>query len=448
MGIELINGQFMVDAFLSLLPSSEIKNLPHTTISKGSVIQPEIINNLCSEVEKNEPLLWKGQWEKDEFNLTGYPSHSEGDMALAGAISRAAVGMQLPESMFNDAIVECFMRSAMYRSEKHNTFIKYTVPKVIASVVSPIGYGNTQPASIQGMTAAQLALKHFAPINWIVQDILPEGSYLLSARPKVGKSWLALQLCLAVAHGDPLWGKNVQSGTAIYLALEENFRRLQTRLSQLRQPFSSPHLMLHTSWKRSDQGGIKDLEDMLIDLKPRLVVIDTLAKFRPPSSKGASAYEGDYNALAPTTELANKYHCCILVVTHNRKGKSEGDAIEMVSGTLGQMGAVDGALIIDGSRGDSMMRLTLVGRDIEQDGEFAITKRPQGGWDWSGSASQAFVSAERQLILNLLGSANRGLKPIEVAERLDKPRGAVRKLMSTMAIEMQLKRDSTGTYSV
>ncbi|MEK9940691.1 MAG: AAA family ATPase, partial [Methylotenera sp.] len=336
--------------------------------------------------------------------------------------------------------------------EKTLTLVNYTIPKAIKSALSGAPKSNSNfsfnlPTSA-GITAEELSKKQFAPINWVVEDILPEGAYLLSARPKVGKSWLALQLSLAVAYGDQLWGKQVKQGRSIYLALEENQRRLQSRLTQLRPQWDSPDLLLYTTYKRSDQGGLDDLEILLRDFKPRLLVIDTLAKFRPPASKGASAYEGDYNALAPLTELANKYHCCILIVTHNRKGKSEGDAIEMVSGTLGQTGAVDGALVIDGDRGDAMMRLTLVGRDIEHDGEFAITKRKQGGWDWQGNASQAFASTERQQILTLLKAIPAGLKPSEVADRLSKSRSAVRKLMSSMVFDMQIKRDKKGIYSV
>ena len=301
------------------------------------------------------------------------------------------------------------------------------------------------PGNISGISAADLAAKVFQPLKWIVDGVLPEGSYLLSARPKVGKSWLALQICLAVAYGDKLWGRQVQQGVAIYLALEENQRRLQKRLGQLREGWNTPHLLLYTEWKRSDQGGLDDLEALLIEKKPRLVVIDTLAKIRAPSGRNGSAYEGDYQALAPITAMANKYRCCIVIVTHNRKGKSEGDATEMVSGTLGQMGAVDGALVIDGNRGDDTMKLTLVGRDIEEDGEFAIRKLPTGGWDWLGKADEVFISNERKAILDLLKLG--ALKPKEIAERLGKPPGTVRKLLFTMLACSQVTSGVDGRYA-
>jgi len=323
------------------------------------------------------------------------------------------------------------------------------VLKTFASILEdakPIAQAPLPPVNISGISATDLANKVFPPLNWIVDGVLPEGSYLLSARPKVGKSWLALQICLAVAWGDSLWGRQVKQGVAIYLALEENERRLQKRLGQLRVVWGTPNLLLHTNWKRSDQGGLDDLEKLIADKRPRLVVIDTLAKIRTPSGKSSNAYEGDYQALAPITSMANKYNCCIVIVTHNRKGKSEGDATEMVSGTLGQMGAVDGALIIDGNRGDATMKLTLVGRDIEEDGEFAITKLPNGGWDWLGKADEVFISNERRAIIDLL-KLRGALKPKDISDALGKPSGTIRKLLFTMVASSQVTLVGGGCYA-
>ena len=237
----------------------------------------------------------------------------------------------------------------------------------------------------------------------------------------------------------------MDQGVAIYLALEENLRRLQKRLGQLRSNWGTPNLILHTDWKRSDQGGVADIEQLLIDKKPRLLVIDTLARIRAPSGRNGNAYEGDYNALSPITYLANKYRCCIVIVTHNRKGKAEGDATEMVSGTLGQMGAVDGALVIDGNRGDATMKLTLVGRDIEQDGEFAIKKLDKGGWDWLGKADVWFISQERKAVKDLL-TLTGPLKPKEISDRLGKPPGTIRKLLHSMVADFQLTLGIDGRY--
>lgn len=98
------------------------------------------------------------------------------------------------------------------------------------------------------------------------------------------------------------------------------------------------------------------MKELIEREKPKLIVIDTLAKVRPAQTN-SNVYEQDYKALAPLTELANKHRCCIVVVHHNRKGKSDADALEQISGSLGLVGAVDGALVIDGVRSDTLQGL-------------------------------------------------------------------------------------------
>jgi len=299
-----------------------------------------------------------------------------------------------------------------------------------------------------GISAKELANKKFPPLIWVVKDILPEGCYLLSARPKVGKSWLALQCCLAVAYGTKTLGKEVQSGKAIYLALEDNQRRLQGRLKIMRpEGYATDNLILHTEWPKLNDGGLEALEKIIESESPRLVVIDTLAKVRPSMGRNSNLYESDYTAVAPLTGLANKHRCCILVVTHNRKGKSESDALEQISGSLGLSGAVDGALVIDGIRSDKQYKLSLIGRDIPNDDELAICRQENGEWKILGEAAQVFISAERKEIADILKLHPAGLKPKEIAEILGKKPSTVRKLLSSMTLDRQVE-SSSGTYKL
>lgn len=306
---------------------------------------------------------------------------------------------------------------------------------------------NLQRATLSGFTAEDLSKKTFPPLSWVVQDILPEGCYILSARPKVGKSWLALQTCLGVAYGTPVLGKTVTQGKAIYLALEDNPRRLQDRLKQLRpQGYATPNLILHTNWLAFDNGGLEKISEAIQQHQPKVLVIDTLAKVRPKMARNSSVYESDYNALAPLTELANKHRCCILVITHNRKGKSDVDALEQVSGSLGLTGAVDGALVIDGVRTDKHYKLSLIGRDIPNDDELAISRKDNGEWEILGQANQVFISEERKEISELLKLHSKGLKPKEISDLLGKKPSTIRKLLTSMLLDMQVSSNH-GVYT-
>lgn len=304
------------------------------------------------------------------------------------------------------------------------------------------------PAVAMGVTAAELATKSFLPLEWVIDGLLPEGSYLLSARPKIGKSWLALQICLGVAYGESVLGREVKQGKAVYLALEDNHRRLQSRLQKLRPTgYATDDLILHTEWPKFNEGGVDGLIKTIEEHKPRVVVIDTLAKVRPPSGRNSGIYEADYGTLAPLTEVANRFRTTILIIHHNRKGKAETDPLEQISGSLGLAGAVDGALIIDGNRGDPSYTLSLIGRDIPNDDDLAISLQGNGKWVVLGAAKEVFISQERQAIKELMVLHPNGLKPSEVVELTGKKAGTVRKLMRHMAGDGQLV-SVKGTYSL
>jgi len=77
-------------------------------------------------------------------------------------------------------------------------------------------------------TAAELVAEELQPVRWVVRGLLPEGVTLLAGKPKLGKSWLALGLGVAVASGGVALGtKPVDRGDVLYLALEDNPQRLQ-----------------------------------------------------------------------------------------------------------------------------------------------------------------------------------------------------------------------------
>jgi len=367
------------------------------------------------------------KYSKGEYNQRPYAKFNELDV----------------RNRFRRALKEVDSRPSGY-GNKH--LCKLAGVDVTQQEFEPLSVLANNELLFNGITAEELSLKSFPPMKWAIQDILPEGSYLLTARPKVGKSWLALQMCLAVAFGGTIFNKNVVKGKAVYLALEDNPRRLQSRLRQLRpQGYATPDLILHTDWLKFDKGGVEKLIELIEKEKPKLIVIDTFAKVRPPTSN-KSVYESDYKALEPITKVANQYRCTILVVHHNRKGKPETDPLEQVSGSLGLSGAVDGVLVIDGNRSDKMYTLSLIGRDISDDDDLAIARQPNGEWHLLGQAKTVFISSERKEIAELLKLHPQGLKPKEISDMLGKKPTAVRKLLLSMSSEQQLI-NTKGTYT-
>jgi len=276
------------------------------------------------------------------------------------------------------------------------------------------------------------------PVRWAIPDILPEGLTLLAGKPKLGKSWLALSTALAIAAGGVALGTQpVTRGEVLYLALEDNARRLQVRSKQLLTSMTGvPHgIDFALAWPRLNEGGVDCLETYLkAHPDVRLVVIDTWAKIAPrASNRSCSQYAGDYEALTPLKALADTYHVSILAVHHLRKMGSS-DVLDEITGSIGITGAVDGTLILKRERGRQDATLFVTGRDVEQEQHLALSfDAATALWKLEGNAEEVSRTRERQEILHLLKEhMPDGLCPREIAEALDKNYHTTRSLLRKM----------------
>lgn len=86
---------------------------------------------------------------------------------------------------------------------------------------------------LQTIDADTLLSTTLPPTRFIIDRLLPQGLHILAGAPKVGKSWLALWLCLQVAQGTSVWNFPTHRGTVLYLCLEDSLTRIQSRLFQI-----------------------------------------------------------------------------------------------------------------------------------------------------------------------------------------------------------------------
>ena len=315
-------------------------------------------------------------------------------------------------------------------------------------------FAAAEPVAFAPFTAADLKDMKFEPIRWCVMDILPEGTFLLSAKPKIGKSWLALQIALAIALIGYVLGKTVEMGSVLVLALEDNKRRLQSRLNSLQAffigtPDALKRLHLQTEWPRAHEGGVEAIEAWLqVNPDARLVVIDTLARFRQPGGSKGSLYEHDYQALVPLKTLSDKYRVTILIITHNRKMEAD-DPLDVVSGTLGLSGSADGVLVIERPRHSNKATLHVSGRDIENEGAFAISfNRTLCMWEMVGDAVEVTKSPERDEILLIFKKEQRPLRRKDVVELSGRLNGTVGRLLAEMVAAGNLESQKRGLYQL
>ena len=202
------------------------------------------------------------------------------------------------------------------------------------------------------------------PVRWVVPDLLPAGLSILAGTSKAGKSWLCLWLCLQIARGGQVWGRQVSSQPVLYLCLEDTFNRIQSRLLQIDGEGGSPNLLFQTRSGGIGQGLEAEITAAL-NHHPGigLVVIDTLQKVRSVDPSG-SAYAADYRDMSALKQLADAHHICILLVHHLRKQGAE-DPFAQISGSTGIIGAADTIWLLQRQRMSPTARLQVTGRDVE-----------------------------------------------------------------------------------
>ena len=211
-------------------------------------------------------------------------------------------------------------------------------------------------------------------------DLLPQGLHLLAGAPKIGKSWLALWLCLCAAQGKPLWTFATRPCEVLYLCLEDSFQRIQSRLFDLTED-APPTLHFAVMSQQLHNGLVEQIEQFLKEHpQTRLIVIDTLQRIRT-AGNDANPYASDYRDIGVLKALADKYRIAILLVHHLRK-MNDDDPMNMISGTTGLSGATDSNFVLRKSkRRENTATLYCTGRDIpyrelalEFDGEDHVWK--------------------------------------------------------------------------
>lgn len=199
--------------------------------------------------------------------------------------------------------------------------------------------------------------------EFIIEEILPVGLHIFCGAPKVGKSWLMLDICVKVSKGEELWNLKTNQCDVLYLALEDTHQRLQKRLFRLTDEIGSNfHIAIESN--KITNGLVIQLEQALKQYSNiRLVVIDTLQKIRKQSND--INYSADYGEISLLKAFADKNKIAIILVHHLRK-QDDSDVFNKISGTTGIMGSSDTTFILEKkSRDDSVATLFVTGRDVE-----------------------------------------------------------------------------------
>jgi hypothetical protein len=295
-----------------------------------------------------------------------------------------------------------------------------------------------------------LLTKKFEPIKFIVPGYIVDGSCtLLAGRPKIGKSWWVLDVGIAVWRAGYCLGDiQCEGGDVLYLALEDNERRLQSRTKKVigNTVIKTPYTFHYqTDWPRAEQGGLYQIRDWIAKANnPRLVIIDVLARFRSPPLRNQQPYEADYAAIQGLQAISSQTGVAIVIVHHLRKTNGEFDPFEKVSGTLGLSGAADTVLVLD--RDSNGVTLYGRGRDIEEIESAMQFNKKSCRWRVLGDAGEVRRSDERSAILTFLIGEKEPVSNKDIAAATGMPQNNIDQLLFKMVREGEVLKVGRGRY--
>ena len=299
-------------------------------------------------------------------------------------------------------------------------------------------------------SARALSEMTFAPLRWAIPGLLPEGLALLAGRPKFGKSFLSLQMAVAVATGEgrAFGVPEIEAGDVLVCALEDSRRRLKERLARM-YPFGGAPERLHfaTAWPRIGQGCIGAL-DAWCDEHPqaRLIILDTWRAIKPPGSPRGSAYDEDANAAAPLLEFGKRRPGLANLVVHHVRKTDADDVFDTISGSHGLTGIFDTLMVL--ARHGAGAKLVAQGRDLDGYEKALERDRRTGGWIVNGEVIPLAKTGERQELLDLLAKAEGALSLSEIAEMVGKKPDAVRHLLKPLVEEGSVTQPGHGRYAL
>lgn len=310
------------------------------------------------------------------------------------------------------------------------------------SVLAALVAGDPEPRKVQ-WSAAELLAAQFPEPKWIVPGLITTGLTILAGRPKLGKSWLALQMAVGVGAGGQVLGRAVEQGKVLYLALEDNERRIQDRL---RKQHASIHAQLdfHFEWSYLTEGGAADLITAVDQHGYNLVIVDTISR---ALGKTDQMDQADMNvALGSLQRLAISREIALLLVDHHRKSASDvGDVIDDVMGATSKASVADAALGLYRKRGEKTATLRVTGRDID-DQELALEwDHDVFCWQMVGDASGVKTDTVQADIINAIREHGGKATAAQIAKFLGKqPNNISRELQELVAKNVVIRCEKVG----
>ena len=243
----------------------------------------------------------------------------------------------------------------------------------------------------------QLDAAIYPPLGWVAPGLLPEGAGLLVGPPKLGKSYFALGVLLALASSGTVLGYvRVPPRDVLYLALEDSERRLQRRCRDLLDGQPIP-ARFHWATRATPREVFEVTRLWMGEHPDGFVVIDTLGRASRDARHGETDYLRDYRFGAELKRITDERPGAGILVVHHARKQGADDWLSLTSGTYGLDGSFDYTVGLRRARGETNATIYVTGRDVEE-AEYAATIQDMrwrvNGGDLRAAAERARLAAE------------------------------------------------------
>ena len=324
-----------------------------------------------------------------------------------------------------------------------------TPAEIMAHVHKQLEGVDLSYSKIDSMTAKELYELDLPPVEWIVPGLIPDGLTVLAGDAKIGKSFFAWNIAIAVAMGGTALS-NIdieKSRNVTYFALEDPTALLQERLGMLTHDVipSNIHIVDNKHNITFDSIGLKLLEEHINKTKSELVIVDTWKHVAPVINENGTSYDIDYKRLIPVQNFTHSKGISMLLVTHTRKANDIDNPFNQIQGSMGMQAGCDTMLMI--TRGTGGHSLHVTGRRVVQD-EYAITLSQGGIWELEGRANDVRKTETRQVIIEMLTEAgDEGMRATDIITSSGRKENAVRLQLRRMLKDGEIIQPSVrGKY--
>ena len=301
------------------------------------------------------------------------------------------------------------------------------------------------------INAETLVATEYPPPRFAIPNLVPDGLTIMAGPPKIGKSFLALDMGVASAMGGRVASDFIvpDPRSVLYLALEDYPARLQTRINMITTSDSQFPSLLNVIPSggfdyKLDTQGISLLDHIASQHKAEFVIIDTLQEVKPQSKKGGTAYDIDGEVLGNIQKWATQKRIAVLMVTHLRKAIDPDNPFNDIQGSVGVQAKADCLILLREFEG--VYTLFVKGRDFESK-DYTLEFK-DGLWHTQNDAVGYSQTTAQREILECLASAPEGLKAREIADTIGKDYNTVKPVLTRLKFRNLVCQPTHGLWAL